>query len=122
MSEEFKDGCGCQDDCGCNEVDYDHITLTLDDDSEIVCINLGTFEVGNNVYIALLPEDADEDSEVFVYRYNEGEGDDFSLENIEDDEEFEAVSEAFDEFMDQLEFDEIFEEDEEEEEEKEEEK
>lgn len=94
----------------------DQITLTLEDDSELVCDVLATFPatVGNKeqMYIALLPEDATEDSEIYLYRFLEN-GDDIDLQNIEDDEEFEIVSDAFDELLDEEEFDELFDEDEE---------
>lgn len=96
-------------------VDHDFITLTLKDDSELQCVVLGIFPVGDRDYVALLPEDAGEDGEVFIYRYKELENDEIDLENIEDDDEFEAVSEAFDEFMDSQEFDDLFEEEEDEE-------
>ena len=64
------------------------------------------------MYIALLPADATPESEIFLYRFLEN-GDDIDLQNIEDDEEFEIVSDAFDELLDEEEFDEIFEGDEE---------
>ena len=51
-----------------------------------------------------------EDGEVWFYRYSENENDpneEPELEYIEDDEEYEAVAEAFDEYLDSVEFDEI---------------
>lgn len=90
------------------EVDRSHITLTLEDDSELDCAVLGIFPVGDKEYIALLPENADEDGEVIVYRYTELENDEIQLDNIEDDDEYELVGEAFDEFMDAQEFDDLF--------------
>lgn len=97
-----------QDDLMNEEVDRSHITLTLEDDSEMDCEVLGIFPVGDKEYIALLPEDAGEDGEVIIYRYTELENDEIQLDNIEDDEEFELVGEAFDEFMDEQEFDDLF--------------
>lgn len=87
------------------------VTLTLDDNTEIECGIVAIFPCGDNDYIALLPLD-DEASEVFLYRYNEDENGEPSLENIEDDDEFERVSDAFDEFLDSEEFDELVGEDE----------
>lgn len=95
------------------EVDRSHITLTLEDDSELECEVLGIFPVGDKEYIALLPEDAGEDGEVIIYRYTEFENDEIQLDNIEDDAEFELVGEAFDEFMASQEFDDLFEDEEE---------
>ena len=54
-----------------------------------------------------------EDGEVFLYRYKEENGNP-SLENIEDDDEYEAAADAFDEMLDEQEFDELLEDDEEE--------
>ena len=97
----------------------DQITLTLDDDSELLCDVLATFPATVNskeqMYIALLPTDAGEDGEIFLYRFIEN-GDDIDLQNIEEDEEFDIVSDAFDELLDEEEFDELFDEDEDDEE------
>ena len=96
---------------------YDQITLTLDDDSELVCDVIATFPATvngqENMYVALLPVDATPESEIYLYRFMEN-GEDIDLQNIEEDEEFEIVSDAFDELLDEEEFDEIFEGDEEE--------
>ncbi len=91
------------------------VTLTLDDDTELECIVLGTFEVDSKNYIALLPveEDATDEGEVFLYRYTEDADGNPELSNIEDDDEYEAVADAFDEWLDEQEFEELVEEDEE---------
>ena len=95
---------------------YDQITLTLDDDSELICDVIATFPATVNgkeqMYVALLPVDATPESEIYLYRFIEN-GEDIDLQNIEEDEEFEIVSDAFDELLDEEEFDEIFEGDEE---------
>ena len=90
------------------------VTLTLDDGTEQECVVLTIFEAGGRDYIALLPLDGqeDEDGEVYLYRYSEDEDGQPNLENIEDDEEFEIVSDAFDEMLDSAEFDELVSEDE----------
>ncbi|NMW84655.1 DUF1292 domain-containing protein [Peptoniphilus sp. AGMB00490] len=88
-------------DCGCNhEEGYQTITLTLDDDSEMVCIVLGIFECEDNEYIALLPEDKEEGEDVFLYRYKEIDEEEVELDLIESEEEFEKVSKAFEEIFD----------------------
>lgn len=89
------------------------ITLTLEDGSELICDVIAIFPVDGKKYIALLPEDADEDADIFLYRYEESGSDEFDLINIEDDDEFDAVSDAFDELLDDAEFDEMFEDEEE---------
>ena len=88
--------------------DHDHyhapmITLTLDDDTELDCLVMSIFPVDDKDYIALLPADSvDEDaSEIYIYQYVEHDNEDIELLNIEDDEEFEKVSQAFDELLDE---------------------
>lgn len=91
------------------------VTLTLDDGSELECVVLTIFEAGGRDYIALLPmegEDAEE-GEVYLYRYMEDEDGNPSLDNIEDDDEYEVVADAFDELLDDQEYDELVGEDEE---------
>ena len=69
--------------------------------------------VNNQDYIVLLPLDENgenEDGEVWFYRYSENENDPNEepvLDYIDDDNEYEAVADAFDEFLDTQEFDEI---------------
>jgi hypothetical protein len=53
-----------------------------------------------------------EEGEVYLYRYNEPEDGEPSLDNIEDDEEYEIVADAFDELLDAQEYDELIGEDE----------
>lgn len=95
----------------------DQITLTLDDDSELLCDVIATFPAKyngkENMYIALLPTDATPESEIFLYRFVE-DGEEIDLQNIEEDEEFEIVSDAFDELLDEEEFDDLMGDDEEE--------
>ena len=92
--------------------DEDTVTLSLDDGTELECAVLAVFPAGERDYIALLPlEDTeDEESEVFLYRFAEGENEELLLDNIEDDEEYERVADAFDELLDSEEFDELFDE------------
>lgn len=90
------------------------VTLTMDDGSEIECVILTIFEAGERDYIALLPMDsADaEEGEVYLYRYSEPEGGEPVLDNIEDDDEYDMVADAFDEILDEQEYDELIGEDE----------
>lgn len=85
------------------------VTLTLDDGSELECVVLTIFEAGNRDYIALLPSEGieAEEGEVYLYRYSEDADGNPNLDNIEDDEEYEIVSDAFDELLDDQEFDEL---------------
>ena len=96
------------------EAEETTVTLTLDDDTTLECIVINIFQAGDKEYIALLPMEGEaaEEGEVYLYRYSEDEDGQPNLENIEDDEEFEIVSDAFDEMLDSAEFDELVSEDE----------
>lgn len=85
------------------------VTLTLDDDTTLECVVLNIFTAGDKEYIALLPMEgpAAEEGEVYLYRYTEDGDGQPDLENIEDDDEFEMVSDVFDEMLDAAEYDEI---------------
>ena len=81
------------------------VTLDLDDGSQLECQILTIFDVDNQNYIELVPVDNDE--EVIFYRYFEDEEGNPSLENIDSDDEFDAVSDRFDELLDEEEFDQM---------------
>ena len=53
-----------------------------------------------------------EEGEVYLYRYSETESGEPVLDNIEDDDEYEIVADAFDELLDSQEYDELVGEDE----------
>lgn len=88
------------------------ITLNLDD-GDVECAIVTIFDVDNQDYIALLPLDEEgenTDGEVWIYRYFENPADPNEepvLEYIDDDAEFDKVSDAFDEYLDGVEFDEM---------------
>lgn len=89
------------------EDDLGSVILTLDDDTELECSILCIYPVGDKEYIALLPMNDDSD-EVLIYRFiDNGEDQDPELENIEDDDEYDAAVDAFDEILDENEFDEF---------------
>ena len=89
------------------------VTLDLEDGSSVECALVTILTVNNQDYIVLLPLDENgenEDGEVWFYRYSENENDPNEepvLDYIDDDNEYEAVADAFDEFLDTQEFDEI---------------
>ena len=91
------------------EMEIDTVTLTLEDDTELECAILAIYPAGDRSYIALMPMDEDgeleEDSDVLLYRYiDNGEDEEPELENIEDDDEYELAADAFDELLDEEEF------------------
>ena len=94
--------------CGCNEEVT--VTLTLDNDEVVECAVLTIYSVDEKEYIALLPLDEEGDNEdgaVYIYRYVETEDGEPTLENIESDDEYEAAADAFDEWLDEQEFEEM---------------
>lgn len=93
-----------------NTAEEGFITLSLDDGKELECRVLTILEADGRDYIVLYPLDESyqtEEGEVFIYRYSETETGEVDLQNIEDDEEFEIVSDVFDEFLDSCEYDEL---------------
>ena len=93
--------------------EYMTVELTLDNDEVIECAILTLFEAAEKEYIALLPLNEDgntEEGDVYLYRYVETADGEPELENIEDDEEYEIAADAFDEWMDTQEFEELDEE------------
>lgn len=86
------------------------VTLTLDDNRELECVVLTIFKAGkdNRDYIALMPNESNsQDGEVYLYRYGATADGQPDLTNIEDDDEYEAVADAFDEILDEQEFNEL---------------
>ena len=94
-----------------NENDSLTVTLTLEEDEELECAVLTIFETDGREYIALLPLDEEgdnDDGQVYLYRFiDNGEDEEPGLENILDDDEFERVSEAFNEWMEEQDFGDI---------------
>ena len=78
-----------------NNQEYNTVTLMLDGNTECECAIIRIFPAGDNDYIALLPLEGDNEP---------------VLENIESDEEYELVSEAFDEELDAMEYEDLYEE------------
>lgn len=97
------------------ETDDEEMTVTLDleDGTSVTCAIVTILTVNEQDYIVLLPLEDDgenHDGEVWFYRYSEDENDpnaEPELAYIEDDEEYDMVADAFDEYLDSAEFDEI---------------
>ena len=89
------------------------VELNLEDGTNVTCAIITILDVDGQDYIVLLPLDENgenEDGEVWFYRYSENPDDPNEepvLGYIEDDEEYELVADAFDEFLDSVEYDEI---------------
>ena len=89
------------------------VDLELDDGTSVTCAVVTILTVNKKDYIVLMPlgKDGDfSDGEVWFYGYSEDENDpniEPELSYISDDAEYEAVADAFDEYLDAQEFDEL---------------
>lgn len=92
------------------------VELELEDGTSVNCAIITILTVNSKDYIVLLPlneQGENEDGEVWFYGYSENPDDpneEPELTYIEDDDEYEKVAEAFDEYLDNCEFDELVEE------------
>ncbi len=74
----------------------------MEDGSELACDVLAIFELGDKEYIAVLPQETET---AYLYGYTENE-EGPALHNIEDDDEYERVSNAFADMIESVEEDE----------------
>ena len=93
------------------EEDDDEMYVDLElDEGTVTCSIVAIFSANNDKdYIALLPLNEDgenEDGEVWIYGHEEDAEGNPSLRYIDDEEEYEIASDAFDEYLDEIEFDE----------------
>ncbi len=98
MSDNHNCDCGHNHDHCCEE-DFPKMSLVLDNDEEVICDVIGVFsltEEAGQEYIALLPEDSED---ILLYRFSEDENGEVTLDNIEDDDEYEQVGEVFDQLF-----------------------
>ena len=85
------------------------VELDLEDGTRVTCAIVTILTVNEKDYIVLLPLDENgqnEDGEVWFYGYSENPDDpneEPELTYIDDDEEYEAVADAFDEYLDSVE-------------------
>lgn len=100
----------CKEECIYN-AESATVTLSLDDGTEEECEVLTIFSAAGKKYVALLPLDENgenQDGEVYIYRFHVDEPNgEPQLENIEDDDEYEAAADGFDEWLDSQEYDEL---------------
>ncbi|OON95376.1 MAG: hypothetical protein ATN36_08570 [Epulopiscium sp. Nele67-Bin005] len=100
--ENHAGGCcgGGNDGCGCgsrNSEEQPVIYITFEgEEEEVACDVLGVFEFNEKEYIALVPQSEEYDGELLIYHYNET-GDEVELDEIVSDEEYEQITDAFNE-------------------------
>jgi hypothetical protein len=83
----------------------DTITLSFEN-GEVECAIMASFPVNNKDYIALLPLskiDGLDDDEILLYSYTR-QGEEFDLQEITDEDEFDLVADTFDEMLDEAAF------------------
>ena len=88
------------------------VDLDLEDGTQVTCSIVTILDVEGKDYIVLLPLDDNGNAageEVWFYQYSENPDDPNEepvLGYIDDDDEYEKVADAFDEYLDNCEFDE----------------
>ena len=92
----------------------DLIVLTDENGEESTWEHIGTFDVGGNCYVAMLSLDGcdcedddcdcDDEGEVWLMKLVTDENGEQAFELIEDEEEYEAAADKFDEYLDSLDF------------------
>lgn len=92
----------------------EEMTVDLElEEGRVTCSVVTIFSVGERDYIALLPLDKNGENtegDVWIYGYSENPEDpneEPELRYIEEDEEYERASDAFEEYLDNCEFDEL---------------
>ena len=95
--DETKCMCGFnhEDEASMTEENENIIYLTMEDDSELECEILGTFDVDDQQYIALLPKD---EENVILYQYCETESGEIQLDPVDEDK-FDKVADVFDSLL-----------------------
>jgi len=87
------------------------VEIELEDGKIVKCEVITILEVAGKDYIALLPEgQTGDEQDVWFYGYSENPEDpneEPELIYIADDDEYEAVIDAFDEYLDECEFDQL---------------
>ena len=88
---------------------YMVIPVEMEDGTKIECEVLAIFPVEGKQYIALIDKDND-DSDIWLYRFVPVGDEEFNIEDIEDDKEFELVEDAFNKMAESAEIDAVIDE------------
>ena len=76
------------------------VTLTDEDGQDRDFYVDEIYEVGEQSYAALIPGDVDNVTEYYVFRVTDLGNDDFEMEDIEDEEEYDAAADRDEEILD----------------------
>lgn len=85
---------------------YMVIPVELEDGTQVECETLAIFPVDGRQYIALIDKD-DEEGDIWLYRFVPVGEEEFNIEDIESDKEFEKVEAAFNQMVEEAEIDTI---------------
>ena len=88
---------------------YMVIPVDMEDGTQIECEVLAIFPVRGKQYIALIDKDND-DSDIWLYRFVPVGDEEFNIEDIKDDKEFELVEDAFNKMVESAEIDAVIDE------------
>ncbi len=91
------------------DMETEIFTLTDEEGNESEFELIGKLVINDEQYVALLPEDGEDDKEVeyVILKLSKDENGEELLVTIDDDEEFDAVADAFeDEFFSEIDYDE----------------
>jgi len=85
------------------EFEVETITLPLEDGTELECAILDEFDMDGKLYMALAPIENDSlGEETYLYRFEEF-GEEIQLYYIEDENELNAASAAYEQYLDSIE-------------------
>lgn len=76
------------------------VTLTDEDGTDRDFYIDEIYTVGEKLYAALIPGDVENVTEYYVFRLKDLGDDDFELEDIDDEEEYDAAADAYEECLD----------------------
>ncbi len=76
------------------------VTLTDDDGQERDFYVDEIYEASGRLYAALIPGDEENITEYYVFRLKDLGNDDFELEDIDNEEEYDAAADAYEEKLD----------------------
>lgn len=87
------------------------VTLTDEDGQDRDFYVDEIYEVSGHLYAALIPGDEDNITEYYVFRLKDLGNDDFELEDIDNEEEYDDAADAYEEKLDARAWNQMFEKD-----------
>ncbi len=76
------------------------VTLTDEDGKDVTFYVDEIYEVEGKLYASLIPGNVENVTEYYVFRVRDLGEDEFELEDIEDEEEYDAAADAYEEILD----------------------